>query len=134
MALCAVISYRAVACTSTHRTGRCSTVVPAPLLHRCAGSSATTKQLTRQLKPCVAAKRALHELLHHTVSLQLFVGSKASISSLCAPQVLPSTCRAMVGQVAGGGRTEKPLLKAGNAYHKFKVKRNSWPKVRFSLD
>jgi ribosomal protein L2 len=36
----------------------------------------------------------------------------------------------MVGQVAGGGRTEKPLLKAGNAYHKFKVKRNSWPKVR----
>ncbi len=47
-----------------------------------------------------------------------------------AVQVLPSTCRAMVGQVAGGGRTEKPLLKAGNAYHKFKVKRNSWPKVR----
>ncbi len=36
----------------------------------------------------------------------------------------------MVGQVAGGGRTEKPLLKAGNAYHKFKVKRNSWPKVK----
>ncbi len=35
----------------------------------------------------------------------------------------------MVGQVAGGGRTEKPLLKAGNAYHKYKVKRNSWPKV-----
>ena len=36
----------------------------------------------------------------------------------------------MVGQVAGGGRTEKPLLKAGNSYHKFKVKRNCWPKVR----
>ena len=36
----------------------------------------------------------------------------------------------MIGQVAGGGRTEKPLLKAGNAYHKFRVKRNSWPKVR----
>ena len=35
----------------------------------------------------------------------------------------------MVGQVAGGGRTEKPLLKAGNAYHKYKAKRNSWPKV-----
>ncbi|KAH7860310.1 hypothetical protein Vadar_011958 [Vaccinium darrowii] len=41
-----------------------------------------------------------------------------------------SGCRAMVGQVAGGGRTEKPLLKAGNAFHKFRVKRNSWPKVR----
>lgn len=36
----------------------------------------------------------------------------------------------MVGQVAGGGRTEKPMLKAGNAYHKYKAKRNSWPKVR----
>ena len=28
-----------------------------------------------------------------------------------------------------GGRTEKPLLKVDNAYHKFKVKRNCWPKV-----
>ena len=44
-------------------------------------------------------------------------------------QVVPSTCRAMIGQVAGGGRTEKPMLKAGNSYHKFKVKRNCWPKV-----
>ena len=44
-------------------------------------------------------------------------------------QIIPSTCRAMVGQIAGGGRTEKPMLKAGNAYHKYKAKRNSWPKV-----
>uniref|UniRef100_A0A7S4MIY6 60S ribosomal protein L2 n=1 Tax=Vannella robusta TaxID=1487602 RepID=A0A7S4MIY6_9EUKA len=43
---------------------------------------------------------------------------------------VPSTCRAMVGIVAGGGRLDKPLLKAGNAYHKYKVKRNCWPKVR----
>lgn len=34
------------------------------------------------------------------------------------------------GIVAGGGRIDKPLLKAGRAYHKYKVKRNSWPKVR----
>ena len=47
-----------------------------------------------------------------------------------ATQAVPSTCRAMVGQVAGGGRTEKPMLKAGNAYHKYKAKRNSWPKAR----
>ncbi|KAG5546356.1 hypothetical protein RHGRI_018513 [Rhododendron griersonianum] len=47
-----------------------------------------------------------------------------------AKKVVASGCRAMIGQVAGGGRTEKPLLKAGNAYHKFRVKRNSWPKVR----
>jgi large subunit ribosomal protein L8e len=36
----------------------------------------------------------------------------------------------MVGIVAGGGRTDKPLLKAGRAYHKYKAKRNSWPVVR----
>lgn len=45
-------------------------------------------------------------------------------------KVLPSTCRGTVGQVAGGGRTEKPMLKAGRAYHKYKAKRNSWPVVR----
>ena len=44
-------------------------------------------------------------------------------------KVIPSTCRGMVGIVAGGGRTEKPMLKAGNAYHKYKAKRNCWPKV-----
>ena len=35
-----------------------------------------------------------------------------------------------MGVVSGGGRIDKPLLKAGRAYHKFKVKRNSWPRVR----
>ncbi|XXG40134.1 hypothetical protein AAC387_Pa01g0923 [Persea americana] len=47
-----------------------------------------------------------------------------------AKKIVPSGCRAMIGQVAGGGRTEKPMLKAGNAYHKYRVKRNCWPKVR----
>src|SRR5436190_10827737 len=36
----------------------------------------------------------------------------------------------MVGIIAGGGRIDKPILKAGRAYHKYKAKRNSWPKVR----
>lgn len=35
-----------------------------------------------------------------------------------------------VGIVAGGGRIDKPILKAGRAYHKYKVKRNCWPYVR----
>merc|ERR1712072_448453 len=39
-------------------------------------------------------------------------------------------CRATVGIVAGGGRLDKPMLKAGRAYHKYRVKRNCWPKVR----
>lgn len=42
---------------------------------------------------------------------------------------LDSGCRAMVGIVAGGGRTDKPVLKAGRNYHKYKVKGNRWPVV-----
>jgi len=45
-------------------------------------------------------------------------------------KTIPSANRAMVGIVAGGGRIDKPLLKAGRAYFKYKAKRNSWPKVR----
>ncbi|XP_041355553.1 60S ribosomal protein L8 isoform X2 [Gigantopelta aegis] len=45
-------------------------------------------------------------------------------------KAMPSANRAMVGIVAGGGRIDKPILKAGRAYHKYKVKRNCWPKVR----
>ena len=45
-------------------------------------------------------------------------------------KVVSSDNRAVIGIVAGGGRTEKPMLKAGNAYHKFKVKRKCWPVVR----
>lgn len=36
----------------------------------------------------------------------------------------------VVGIVAGGGRIDKPVLKAGRAYFKYKAKRNCWPKVR----
>ncbi|XP_054168459.1 60S ribosomal protein L8 [Oppia nitens] len=47
-----------------------------------------------------------------------------------AKKVVPSANRAMVGIIAGGGRIDKPILKAGRAYHKYKAKRNCWPKVR----
>jgi len=43
---------------------------------------------------------------------------------------VPSFNRAVIGIVAGGGRVDKPMLKAGNAYHKYKAKRNCWPRVR----
>jgi hypothetical protein len=36
----------------------------------------------------------------------------------------PSTVRAQIGIVAGGGHTDKPLVKAGRAYHKYAVKCN----------
>jgi large subunit ribosomal protein L8e len=34
------------------------------------------------------------------------------------------------GIVAGGGRIDKPILKAGRAYWKYKAKRHGWPRVR----
>jgi large subunit ribosomal protein L8e len=38
-----------------------------------------------------------------------------------AKKVLPSSCRGMVGIVAGGGRTDKPLMKASRAKHKVRT-------------
>jgi len=49
---------------------------------------------------------------------------------LVQKKTLSSTNRAMVGIVAGGGRIDKPILKAGRSFYKYKAKRNEWPKVR----
>ncbi|HLD89165.1 MAG TPA: 50S ribosomal protein L2 [Candidatus Nanoarchaeia archaeon] len=38
-------------------------------------------------------------------------------------------CRACIGVVAGGGRTEKPFLKAGKKYHAMAARNKYWPKV-----
>lgn len=43
---------------------------------------------------------------------------------------LTSFALCVEGVVAGGGRIDKPILKAGRAYHKYKAKRNCWPRVR----
>jgi len=45
-------------------------------------------------------------------------------------KTIDSSCRAMLGLVAGGGRVDKPILKAGNQYHKYKAKRHCWPRVK----
>lgn len=37
-------------------------------------------------------------------------------------------CRATIGRIAGGGRLEKPLTKAGNAHHKHKARNRFWPR------
>ena len=39
-------------------------------------------------------------------------------------------CRATVGMAAGGGRIEKPLLKAGTRFHKMHAKHHKYPTVR----
>jgi large subunit ribosomal protein L2 len=43
---------------------------------------------------------------------------------------LDPECRATIGVVAGGGRTEKPHVKAGKKYHKMKARGTKWPNVR----
>lgn len=62
-----------------------------------------------------------HDFEKGTTRVRLPSGSKKTFAN---------TCRAMVGIIAGGGRTDKPLLKAGRAWHKYRVKRNEWPRVR----
>jgi large subunit ribosomal protein L8e len=62
-----------------------------------------------------------HDFEKGTTRVRLPSGSKRTFNN---------NCRAMVGIIAGGGRTDKPLLKAGRAFHKYRVKRNSWPIVR----
>ena len=43
---------------------------------------------------------------------------------------LDPECRATIGVVAGGGRTEKPIVKAGKKHHKVKGRGIVWPRVR----
>lgn len=43
---------------------------------------------------------------------------------------LSNECRAQLGVVSGGGRLEKPMLKAGNQYYKKKALNRLWPVPR----
>jgi large subunit ribosomal protein L8e len=56
-----------------------------------------------------------------TTRLRLPSGGKTTV---------PSAVRAQIGIIAGGGHTDKSLLKAGRAYDKYAVKRNCWPRMR----
>jgi len=47
-----------------------------------------------------------------------------------AKKVVPSNARGMIGIIAGGGRIDKPIMKAGRSFFKYKAKRNEWPRVR----
>ena len=44
-------------------------------------------------------------------------------------KVFDSTCRATVGKTAGGGKLEKPILKAGRKYYIMKSKSKLWPRT-----
>jgi large subunit ribosomal protein L8e len=47
-----------------------------------------------------------------------------------ARKTVSSNCRAMIGIVSGGGRTDKPVMKAGILIHKFRAKRKKYPEVK----
>jgi len=44
--------------------------------------------------------------------------------------MLSPACRAQVGVICGGGRLEKPMLKAGNSHYKWHATNRRWPNVR----
>lgn len=44
--------------------------------------------------------------------------------------LLNPMCRAQIGVISGGGRLEKPLLKAGNSHYKFHATNRRWPRNR----
>ncbi len=41
-----------------------------------------------------------------------------------------SNSRATIGKIAGGGRTERPLTKAGDSFYKYKTRNKRFPTVR----
>ena len=51
-----------------------------------------------------------------------------------AKKTIQSTARGTIGIVAGGGRIDKPLMKAGRAFFKYKAKRNRSVVVRSSTE
>lgn len=45
-------------------------------------------------------------------------------------KIVDSRCRATIGIIASGSVVDKPLLKAGRAFYKYRAKRNNWIKTR----
>ncbi|WP_224448948.1 50S ribosomal protein L2 [Haloprofundus salilacus] len=67
------------------------------------------------------------------VSAQLLTHDKrVAVVKLPSGQVkrLNPQCRATIGVVAGGGRTEKPFVKAGKKHHKMRSRGTKYPRVR----
>lgn len=56
-----------------------------------------------------------------TVVLQMPSGELKTVHSMC---------RATIGIIAGGGRTDKPILKAGKRWHMLRPRAKYWPIVR----
>ena len=64
-----------------------------------------------------------------TTRVRLPSGTRKTLSALCRATV-GNIFEFILGLIAGGGRTEKPILKAGRQFHKYRRLRKCWPKVR----
>lgn len=45
-------------------------------------------------------------------------------------KTISASCRAIIGVASGGGKKEKPWVKAGKKFHAMKAKNRLWPKVK----
>ncbi len=73
------------------------------------------------------------KLLRSTGTFAKIVGKTENSISLTLPSKktlsLNPNCRATIGIVAGGGRKDKPFVKAGNKYHYMKARNKIYPKT-----
>lgn len=82
-----------------------------------------------ELRPGDGGKLARSSGAYATVMSQL--GDKTLVMLPSKKVVeLSSKSMAVVGVVAGGGRIDKPFMKAGKKYHWMKAKRRPYPRVR----
>ncbi len=88
-----------------------------------------TKVYNVELRPGDGGKLARQAGSYATV-----VGRSGKYTIVLLPsgtqKMILGIARATIGVPAGAGRIEKPLLKAGAAYHKWKRKAKKWPRVR----
>lgn len=80
----------------------------------------------------ISSSPECHEDLYKLEALSeaMLHNSIINVSCFCWMMIIMIDVWFYLGIVAGGGRIDKPILKAGRAYHKYKAKRNCWPKVR----
>ena len=74
------------------------------------------------------------KLARQAGSYALVVGRMGGKTRIKLPsgkdKAVPNGSRVTIGIPAGAGRTEKPIMRAGTAYYKWKVKARKWPRVR----
>jgi large subunit ribosomal protein L2 len=82
-----------------------------------------------ELRPGDGGKMARSSGAYATVVGHTPQGTMIKLPSGCT-RYIHDRCMATVGVVSGGGRTEKPFLKAGEKYHLMKAKGHKYPRTR----